>query len=154
MDVWQHMDGKDSKINMLYQREITVGLNISCRKKGLYKNSDKEGERYGMLNDGPLNINIFKRIMKGTLINCRIKGEISNVRYHRLNHRTIRQEEDKFENKGKNQMQQVTFVIPFTKLDVMVETKMENDNIFLVMKMNMFHCHVKPSTCLFLLHKK
>ena len=57
-----------------------------------------------MLIVGTLKIDVFKRIIKGTLINYGIRGEISNVQYHRLNCRTTRQEKDKVGNKGRNQM--------------------------------------------------
>ena len=62
-----------------------------------------------------------------------------NMCCHRLNCRSAGQNEDEFDNKLKGQMQQVTLIIPFTKLDVIVETKTEN-NIFLVKKTKMVHC--------------
>ena len=50
-------------------------------------------------------------------------------------------------------MQQVTLIIPFTKLDAMVETKIENNNMILVLKINMVHCYIKPIKCLFIAQK-
>ena len=50
----------------------------------------------------------------------------------------------------KSKTQQVTLILPFTKLDDMVETKTENS--FLIAKnLEMVHCYIKPNTCMFIL---
>ena len=48
-----------------------------------------------------------------------------------------------------NQRQQVTLIIPFTKLNVVIETKIENNSILQAVKTNMMHCYIKLNKCLF-----
>ena len=117
--------------------------------KFLYKHTDTLGEIHNILIYGKIRIEVIKRIINGTFESCNINGEISNIRYHRLNCKSADQNEDEFDNKLKGQMQQVTLIVPLTKLDVIVETKTGN-NIFLVKKTEMVHYYTKPHTCIFI----
>ena len=68
-----------------------------------------------------------------------------------MNKKPAGQNEDDFDNRLKRQMKQGTFIIKFTKLNVMFEIKTES-NIFAVKKMEMVHCFTKPIHA-FSLHK-
>ena len=134
--------------NVVPKRDSDWLKYILQKNKGIYIHTGTSGETYNMLIDGIFRIDIIKRIIKGTFENCNIKGEILNIRYHRLNCRTAGQKEDEFDNKVKGQMQQVTLIIPFTKLNVMVETKTKN--VFSVKKTEMVHCYTKPHAHIFI----
>ena len=92
---------------------------------------------------------MIKKIINGTFEKCGIRGDISNIRYHRSNSRSACQTEDEFDTRMKSKAQQVTLILLFTKLDVMVETKMENS--FLITKNSeMVLCYIKLNTCVFI----
>ena len=99
------------------------------KKKGLYNQTDTPDKICNMLIEGTSRIDVIKKIKRGTFENCNIKEEISNIRYHRLYHGTAGQKEDEFDNKVKDQRPKVTLIIPFTKLDVMVEIKTKKQHL-------------------------
>ena len=65
--------------------------------------------------------------MNGTFEKCRINKEISNIRYYQFNSKSAGQNNDKFDTWLKGKTQQVTLIIPFIKLNVIVETKTERN---------------------------
>ena len=67
--------------------------------------------------------------------------------YHRLNREPVGQKDDGFEIMKNSRAKEVTMLLPFTKLDVMVESKIENGS-FPSNKTEKIHCYIKPKTCI------
>ena len=67
--------------------------------------------------------------------------------YHRLNRGSVGQKQDDFETMKNSGAKQVTMILSSTKLDVMVESKIENGS-FPSNKTEKIHCYIKPKTCI------
>ena len=67
------------------------------------------------------------------------------MKYHRLNRGSAGQREDDFEIMKNSRAKQMTMILPFTKLDTMVESKTENGS-FTSNKSEKFHRYIKPKT--------
>ena len=104
---------------------------------------------YNFLLDVKLRNNVITNIINYMFEQCQIEGEISYVRYHWVNRKSISQEKDDFEIMLNENEKQIIILIPFTNLDVKVETKMK-DTTLVANKTEMVHCYIKPHSCIYI----
>ena len=115
--------------------------------KNTLQHTRTPGTIYNMSIEGRLRNDITRLLVNGDFEKCRINGEISNMKYHRLNRGSAGQKENKFEIIENSRAKQVTIILPFTKLDVMVKFKTENGS-FTSNKSEKIHCYIKPKMCI------
>ena len=74
---------------------------------------------------------------------------MSYIRYHWVNKKSGSQDKDDFYPRLNKNGDQITILIPFTDLDVKVETKMK-EKTYIANKTKMVHCYVKPHSYIFI----
>ena len=72
--------------------------------KDTFKHMATKGKPYNISIEGLLRNEIVRDIVNTTFIKCEIKGDISNLKYKRLNRRSVGQEEGVFKIRKKNKM--------------------------------------------------
>ena len=91
--------------------------------KDTFKHTATKGEIYNISIEGHLRNEITRTIVNSSFIKCGIKGDISSLKYHRLNRGSVGKEEEDFGIMKTNKAQQVILIIPFTTMDVILDSK-------------------------------
>ena len=97
--------------------------------KNHYNHKYTRGFKYERSFDEILRNQVTNIISKKSIAKCRISGVISKITYHRLNLGTDGQGACNFRTVKKIKTTQLTIVIPFKKLDVIVESKKGNNSL-------------------------
>ena len=94
-----------------------------------YKHTAIEGIIYNLLLDGTLRNKVITNIINYLFEQCQITEEISYIRYCRVNKKSVIKDKDKF-NRLNVSDNQIIILIPFTDLDVKVETKIKKNSVY------------------------
>ena len=87
-------------------------------KEEPFGHTEKSGVIYNSLLDRKLSKDAIANIINYMFEQYQIEGEISYVRYHRVNKNSISQEKDDFDMMLNENDNQITILIPFTALDI------------------------------------
>ena len=92
---------------------------------------------------------VSDRITKKDIEKCAMIGDIFKMTYHRINQGTNGQDADKFETTRNSKKTQLTIIVPFMKLDVIIKSK-KGSNYLINNNHKNVHCFILLGSCVIL----
>ena len=127
----------------MVQKSDSFWLREQFKEK--HDHSNPPGLKFSVILTGNLCDEVLNRMVHYALSTTSTAGQVAQITYHRFNQNSAIQENDDL-NEQQHEDNQITIIIPFTNLDVHIETNTTTAKEMVHLEMVL--CYIKSHTCL------